>query len=55
VRTNRDDDGVLAEIGRALLSVEPDLPITAIAPLREEYDERLSREMLLARLTARLG
>jgi predicted permease len=48
--------GVLCSaIRQSLLSLDPHLPIAKIVPLREEYDEGLSREKLLARLTGFFG
>jgi predicted permease len=55
VRANREGYGLFAEIRSVLLNVDPDLPITAIVPLRVEYEGGLSREMLLARLTGAFG
>jgi predicted permease len=42
-------------IRHALLSAQPNLPITAIVPLRDEYESGISREKLLARLTGVFG
>ena len=42
-------------IRQTLLSAEPNLPIHNIVSLRAEYNEGLSREKLLARLTAIFG
>jgi predicted permease len=55
VRGDGEDGGFFAEIRQALLSVEPDLPVTSIIPLSAEYEEGLSREVLLARLTGAFG
>jgi ABC-type antimicrobial peptide transport system permease subunit len=55
VRGDGEDGGLFAEIRQALLNVEPDLPVSAILPLKAEYEEGLSREMLLARLTGAFG
>jgi predicted permease len=43
---------IAADIRRALQSVDPDLPISEIVPLNTEFDDGLSTEKLLARLTA---
>lgn len=51
VRGDGEDGELLAEIRQILLNVEPDLPIAAITPLNAEYEEGLSREILLARAT----
>jgi predicted permease len=48
-------NALVAAVGHALGSLDPRLPITKIAPLREEYAEGLSREKLLARLTGIFG
>ncbi len=40
------------EVRRALVSVDPRLPISDIVPLQTEFDDGLSTEKLLARLTA---
>jgi predicted permease len=55
VRGDGEDGGLFAEIRQALLNGEPDLPVTAIIRLNAEYEEGLSREMLLARLTGAFG
>jgi predicted permease len=47
--------GILASIRQSLLSVDPSLPITEIIPLSAEYDNGLSREILLAKLTGMFG
>jgi hypothetical protein len=50
------EPGLLAgAIGRELRSLDSGLPITKIVTLREEYDEGLAREKLLARLTGIFG
>jgi predicted permease len=43
---------IAADIRRSLQSVDPDLPISEIVPLDTEFDDGLSTEKLLARLTA---
>jgi predicted permease len=55
VRGDGENGGLFGEIRQALLNVEPDLPVTTIMPLNAEYEEGLSREMLLARLTGAFG
>jgi ABC-type antimicrobial peptide transport system permease subunit len=55
VRANSEDASLLSEIRRVLLSVDPNLPVTAIVPLNVEYEEGMSREILLARLTGAFG
>jgi predicted permease len=48
--------GVLsAEIRRSLFSLDARFPITEIVPLNVEYEEGISREMLLAKLTGAFG
>jgi predicted permease len=48
--------GVLASaIRQSLLSLDPNLPVTQIVPLSAEYEESLSRERLLAKLTGVFG
>ena len=55
VHGNGDPAALAGSIGAALRSLDPHLPITKIVALREEYDEGLSREKLLARLTGIFG
>jgi predicted permease len=55
VRGSGQPNGVVAAIGRELRSLDANLPIQKIVPLRDEYDEGLSREKLLARLTGIFG
>lgn len=55
VRGDGETGGLFSEIRETLQNVEPDLPVTAIIPLNAEYEEGLSREMLLARLTGAFG
>ncbi len=43
---------IATEIRRSLNAVSPDLPIADIVPLNTEFDDGLSTEKLLARLTA---
>jgi predicted permease len=48
--------GILSSsIRQSLLSVDPSLPITEIIPLSAEYEDGLSREILLAKLTGMFG
>jgi predicted permease len=47
--------GLAAEIRRSLQAIDPDLPITEIVPLSTEFEDGLSTEKLLARLTAAFG
>ena len=49
------DSGMFADIRQSLRNVEPDLPVTAILPLTVQYEDGLSRDMLLARLTGTFG
>jgi predicted permease len=55
VRGDGENSGLFSEIRQSLLNIEPDLPVTAILALNAEYEEGLSREMLLARLTGVFG
>jgi predicted permease len=55
IRDDGEPAALARSIGAALRSLDPHLPITKIAPLREEYGEGLSREKLLARLTGIFG
>jgi predicted permease len=48
-------DLLAGAIGRELRSFDSQLAVTKIVPLRDEYDEGLSRENLLARLTGIFG
>jgi len=43
---------IATDIRRSLQAVDPDLPIADIVPLNTEFDDGLSTEKLLARLTA---
>jgi ABC-type antimicrobial peptide transport system permease subunit len=43
---------IAAEIRRALESVDPNLPISEMVPLNTEFNDELSTEKLLSRLTA---
>jgi predicted permease len=43
---------IVADIRRSLKSVAPDLPISEIVPLNTEFNDELSTEKLLAKLTA---
>jgi len=55
VRGTREPNALAAAVGRELHELEAHLPVTKIVPLRDEYDEGLSREKLLARLTGIFG
>jgi len=55
VRANELRRGLSSSIRQSLLSVDSELPITAIMPLSSEYENGLSKETLLARLTATFG
>jgi predicted permease len=55
VRASGNLTPLYGAIRQALLSVNPNLPISEIVPLRAEYDTGLSREILLARLTGVFG
>jgi predicted permease len=55
VRGSGQPSGLVTAIGRELRSLDANLPIQKIVPLRDEYDEGLSREKLLARLTGIFG
>jgi predicted permease len=55
VRATGSLDPLYSAIRQSLLSVDPNLPIIEIVPLSAEYDEGLSRERLLARLTGVFG
>jgi predicted permease len=46
---------IAADIRRSLQSIDPDLPISEIVPLSTEFEDGLSTEKLLARLTAAFG
>jgi len=47
--------GIAADIRRALVSVDPSLPISEIVPLDAQFSEGLSTEKLLVKLTAVFG
>jgi len=55
VRANGQPAALYSTIRQTLRSAEPNLPIDRIVSLSAEYDEGLSREKLLARLTAIFG
>jgi predicted permease len=55
VRASGRPGALSSTIRQELLAVDGHLPITKIISLREEYDEGLSREKLLARLTGAFG
>jgi predicted permease len=52
VRAFGSPSNIAADVRRALRSVDPDLPIAEIVPLNTEFEDGLSTEKLLARLTA---
>jgi predicted permease len=52
VRATGSPANIAADIRRSLKSVAPDLPISEIVPLNTEFNDELSTEKLLARLTA---
>jgi predicted permease len=52
VRSARSPANIAADIRRSLQSVDPNLPIAEIVPLNTEFEDGLSSEKLLARLTA---
>jgi predicted permease len=52
VRSTRSPANIAADIRRSLQSVDPNLPIAEIVPLNTEFEDGLSSEKLLARLTA---
>jgi len=52
VRAYGASANIAADIRRALQSVDPNLPIAEIVPLNTEFEDGLSTEKLLARLTA---
>jgi predicted permease len=52
VRAAGDPAKIAADIRRRLQSVDPALPISEIVPLNTEFEDGLSTERLLARLTA---
>ena len=55
VRANGQPAALYSTIRQTLRSAEPNLPIDRIVLLSAEYDEGLSREKLLARLTSIFG
>ena len=55
VRANGQPTTLYSTIRQTLLSAEPNLPIDRIISLSVQYDEGLSKEKLLARLTAIFG
>ena len=52
VRAAGSPANIAADIRRSLQSVDPGLPISEIVPLNTEFEDGLSTEKLLARLTA---
>jgi predicted permease len=55
VRANGQPAALYSSVRQTLRSAEPNLPIDRIVSLSTEYDEGLSREKLLARLTSIFG
>ncbi len=55
VRANGQPSALYSTIRQTVLSAEPNLPIHNIVSLSDEYDEGLSREKLLVRLTGIFG
>jgi predicted permease len=55
VRAKGQPSALYSTIRQTVLSAEPNLPIHSIVSLSAEYDEGLSREKLLARLTGIFG
>jgi predicted permease len=55
VRANGQPDTLYSSIRQTLLAAEPNLPIDRIVSLNAEYNEGLSKEKLLARLTSIFG
>ena len=55
VRTAAEPSSVIAGVRRAVLSWDPNLPITVARPLGELIDERMVQDRLLARLSIAFG
>jgi hypothetical protein len=55
VRTVGEPSGVLAGVRRAILSEDPNLPITAASTLTELVDQQMVQDRLLARLSMAFG
>jgi predicted permease len=55
VRTGSESSQVLASVRRAILSVDPNLPITAASTLTELVERQLVQDRLLARLSTSFG
>jgi predicted permease len=55
IRASGPLDALYSPIRESLLSVDPQLPITRLGPLNAEYENGLSREALLARVTGAFG
>jgi predicted permease len=55
IRTAAEPSGVIAGLRRAILSEDPNLPITAARPLTELLDERMVQDRLLAQLSMAFG
>lgn len=55
VRTVAEPSSVIAGVRRAILSEDPNLPITAARPLTEFIDEGMVQDRLLARMSLAFG
>jgi ABC-type antimicrobial peptide transport system permease subunit len=55
IRTAAEPSSVIAGVRRAIMSEDPNLPITAARPLTEFLDERMAQDRLLARLSMAFG
>jgi predicted permease len=55
VRTIAEPSSVLADVRRAILSEDPDLPITAASTLTELVNQQMVQDRLLARLSMAFG
>ncbi|MEX2264958.1 MAG: ABC transporter permease [Bryobacteraceae bacterium] len=55
IRTVAEPSSVIAGVRRAILSWDPNLPITVARPLGELVDERMVQDRLLARLSIAFG
>lgn len=55
VRTTGDSSGMLSDVKRAILSEDPNLPITAASTVAELVDKQMAQDRLLARLSMAFG
>lgn len=55
VRTAADPASLATQVGKVLVSIDPDLPIGKITTLREQVSSDLAQQRLIARLTAIFG